>query len=341
MMLRRTNPSTHRLLRFPLFTGRHFSTAKPTVIKTGNGSWEVVVGIECHAQIASQQKLFSTSPLRFAETPNSHVSAFDAAFPGCLPVINKKCVELAVKTGLALKGRIHLRSFFDRKHYFYSDLPAGFQITQQFLPLVVEGKLKLELPTHSKEVSIHHIRLEQDSGKSLHESHPLYSYVDLNRAGAALMEIVSNPDMRSSEEAGCYVRTLQSLLRHLGTCDGNMDEGSLRCDVNVSVMKEGSKQFGTRCEIKNLNSIRYLEKAIDYEAKRQIQLLERGEKVSQETRGYNASNSTTFRLRSKEEDVDYRYFPEPDLPPLVIESVSQFDYIGSSFFLKLFFFRVG
>ncbi|MGO8919060.1 MAG: Asp-tRNA(Asn)/Glu-tRNA(Gln) amidotransferase subunit GatB [Stellaceae bacterium] len=282
------------------------------------GAWEVVIGLEVHAQIVSRAKLFSGAATAFGAEPNTQVSTVDAAFPGMLPVINRHCVEQAVKTGLGLGAEINLVSVFDRKNYFYADLPAGYQISQYTRPIVGKGKLTLDLPDGtSREIGITRLHLEQDAGKSLHDQHPTLTYVDLNRAGIALMEIVSEPDIRSAEEAGAYVRKLRSILRYLGTCDGNMEEGSLRCDCNVSVRKPGGK-LGTRCEIKNVNSIRYVMQAIEHEARRQIELIEEGGTVDQETRLFDAGKGVTRPMRSKEHAHDYRYFPDPDLLPLTL-----------------------
>ena len=283
------------------------------------GVWEVVIGIEVHAQIISRAKLFSGAATAFGAEPNTQVSTIDAAFPGMLPVINRHCVEQAVKTGLGLGAEINLVSVFDRKNYFYADLPAGYQISQYTRPIVGKGRLIIDLPDgSSREIGITRLHLEQDAGKSLHDQHPTLTYVDLNRAGVALMEIVSEPDIRSAEEAGAYVRKLRSILRYLGTCDGNMEEGSLRCDCNVSVRKPGGK-LGTRCEIKNVNSIRYVMQAIEHEARRQIELIEEGGMVDQETRLFDAGKGVTRPMRSKEHAHDYRYFPDPDLLPVTLE----------------------
>ena len=288
----------------------------PALLKGETGDWELIIGLEVHAQVTSNSKLFSGAATDFGAEPNSQVSLVDAAFPGMLPVINAYCVEQAVRTGLGLNAQINLRSVFDRKNYFYPDLPAGYQISQYKQPIVGEGVIHVDLPDGStRVVGIERLHLEQDAGKSLHDQHPRHTYVDLNRAGVALMEIVSKPDMRSAEEAGAYVRKLRTILRYLGTCDGNMEQGSLRCDVNVSVRKPGDK-LGTRCEIKNVNSVRYLQQAVDYESARQIQELEAGRAIKQETRLYDPNSGTTRSMRSKEEAHDYRYFPDPDLLPL-------------------------
>ena len=283
------------------------------------GEWEVVIGLEVHAQIVAAAKLFSGAATAFGGEPNTQVSTVDAAFPGMLPVLNRRCVEQAVRTGLGLDAEINLRSVFARKNYFYPDLPAGYQISQYEEPLVSRGRVVLDLPDGStRTIGITRLHLEQDAGKSLHDQHPRDTYVDLNRAGIGLMEIVSEPDLRSAEEAGLYLRKLRSILRYLGTCDGNMEEGSLRCDCNVSVRRPGAP-FGTRCEIKNLNSVRFAMQAIDYEARRQIELIEGGGMVAQETRLFDTARGVTRPMRSKENDYDYRYFPDPDLLPLVLD----------------------
>ncbi|MBV9016219.1 MAG: Asp-tRNA(Asn)/Glu-tRNA(Gln) amidotransferase subunit GatB [Alphaproteobacteria bacterium] len=289
------------------------------LIEGRTGKWEVVIGLETHAQVIAQSKLFSGAATAFGAAPNTQVSPVDAAFPGMLPVLNRHCVEQAVKTGLGLNARINRDSVFARKNYFYPDLPAGYQISQYELPIVGHGKLVLDLPDGStREVGITRLHLEQDAGKSLHDQHPKDTYVDLNRAGIALMEIVSEPDLRSAEEAGLYLRKLRSILRYLGTCDGNMEEGSLRCDCNVSVRRPGDP-LGTRCEIKNLNSVRFVMQAIEVEARRQIELLEEGGAVEQETRLFDSNRGVTRPMRSKEHAHDYRYFPDPDLLPLVLD----------------------
>ena len=283
------------------------------------GEWEMVIGLEVHAQIVSNAKLFSGASTAFGAEPNSQVSLVDAAMPGMLPVINGYCVEQAVRTGLGLKAEINLVSVFDRKNYFYPDLPQGYQISQYSRPIVGKGKLLIDLPDGAvKEIGITRLHMEQDAGKSLHDQHPTKSYVDLNRSGVALMEIVSEPDLRGPEEATAYVTKLRSILRYLGTCDGNMDQGSLRCDVNLSVRRPG-EPFGTRCEIKNVNSIRFIRQAIEYEARRQIDILEDGGTIDQETRLFDASRGETRSMRSKEEAHDYRYFPDPDLLPLELD----------------------
>ena len=289
------------------------------MIEGRTGTWEIVIGLEVHAQVVAQAKLFSGAATAFGAEPNSQVSAVDAAFPGMLPVINRHCVEQAVKTGLGLNAQINLHSIFDRKNYFYPDLPAGYQISQYQQPIVGEGRVTLDMPDGStREIGITRLHLEQDAGKSLHDQHPRETYVDLNRAGIGLMEIVSEPDLRSAEEAGIYLRKLRSILRYLGTCDGNMEEGSLRCDCNVSVRKPGAP-FGTRCEIKNLNSVRFVMQAIEVEARRQIEIIEDGGTIAQQTRLFDTARGETRPMRSKENDYDYRYFPDPDLLPLVLD----------------------
>ena len=285
-------------------------------ISGDTGKWEVVIGLEVHAQVSSNAKLFSSSATQFGSEPNSQVSLIDAAMPGMLPVINKFCVEQAVRTGLGLKAKINLTSVFDRKNYFYADLPQGYQISQYKYPIVGEGEVVLDMPYGTKKIGIERLHLEQDAGKSLHDQDPTKTFIDLNRSGVALMEIVSKPDLRSPEEVAEYIKKLRSIMRYLGTCDGNMEEGSLRADVNVSVRKVGSKDFGTRCEIKNVNSIKFMQQAIQYEAKRQVELLEEGKKVDQETRLFDTKKNETRQMRSKEDAHDYRYFPDPDLPPL-------------------------
>jgi aspartyl-tRNA(Asn)/glutamyl-tRNA(Gln) amidotransferase subunit B len=289
------------------------------MIEGRTGKWETVIGLEVHAQVISKAKLFSGAATDFGAEPNTQVSSVDAAFPGMLPVINRHCVEQAVKTGLGLNAEINLTSVFDRKNYFYPDLPAGYQISQYQQPVVGHGRVTLDMADGTtREIGITRLHLEQDAGKSLHDQHPSLTYVDLNRAGVGLMEIVSEPDLRSAEEAGIYLRKLRSILRYLGTCDGNMEEGSLRCDCNVSVRRPGSP-YGTRCEIKNLNSVRYVMQAIDYEARRQVDILEEGGRVEQQTRLFDAGRGITRPMRSKEEAHDYRYFPDPDLLPLVLD----------------------
>ena len=289
------------------------------LIRGATGDWEVVIGLEVHAQVTSKSKLFSGASTEFGGAPNTHVSLVDAAMPGMLPVINEECVAQAIRTGLGLKAQINLRSVFDRKNYFYPDLPQGYQISQYKFPIVGEGVVLVDLSaTEQITVGIERLHLEQDAGKSLHDLGANDSHVDLNRSGVALMEIVSKPDMRSGEEARAYVTKLRTILRYLGTCDGNMEEGSLRADVNVSVRKPGDA-LGTRCEIKNVNSIRFIGQAVDVEARRQIGILEDGGKIDQETRLYDPAKSETRSMRSKEEAHDYRYFPDPDLLPLEFE----------------------
>jgi len=289
------------------------------MIEGRTGPWQTVIGLEVHAQVISKAKLFSGAATDFGGAPNTQVSPFDAALPGMLPVINRFCVEQAVKTGLGLEAKINLESVFDRKNYFYPDLPAGYQISQYQQPVVGHGRVVLDMPDGTtREIGITRLHLEQDAGKSLHDQHASLTYVDLNRAGIALMEIVSEPDLRSAEEAGIYLRKMRSILRYLGTCDGNMEEGSLRCDCNVSVRRPG-EPLGTRCEIKNLNSVRYVMQAIDYEACRQIEIIEEGGQVAQQTRLFDAGRGLTRPMRSKEEAHDYRYFPDPDLLPLVLD----------------------
>ena len=286
------------------------------LVRGSSGDWEIVVGMEIHAQVTSRSKLFSGASTAFGGEPNSHVSLVDAAMPGMLPVINESCVAQAVRTGLGLKAQINTRSTFDRKNYFYPDLPQGYQISQFKSPIVGEGEVTVDLtPTTQFRVGIERLHLEQDAGKSLHDQAPNASLVDLNRSGVALMEIVSRPDMRSADEAKAYVGKLRTILRYLGTCDGDMEKGNLRADVNVSVRRPG-KPLGTRCEIKNVNSIRFIGQAVDVEARRQIAILEDGGSIDQETRLFDPARGETRALRSKEEAHDYRYFPDPDLPPL-------------------------
>jgi aspartyl-tRNA(Asn)/glutamyl-tRNA(Gln) amidotransferase subunit B len=289
------------------------------IIEGSTGSWEVVIGLEVHAQVISQAKLFSGAATEFGAEPNTQVSFVDAAFPGMLPVINRECVAQAVRTGLGLDAHINVVSRFDRKNYFYADLPAGYQISQYQHPIVGEGKIEIELADGStRQIGVTRLHLEQDAGKSLHDQHPTKTYIDLNRSGVALMEIVSEPDMRSPEEAGAYLRKLRTILRYLGTCDGNMEEGSMRADVNVSVRKHG-EPFRTRCEVKNVNSIRFVMQAIEAEAKRQVEVWESGGMVEQETRLFDVPRGITRSMRSKEDAHDYRYFPDPDLLPLVLD----------------------
>ncbi len=285
------------------------------LIKGATGDWEVIIGMEIHAQVTSNSKLFSGASTEFGGDPNSHVSLVDAAMPGMLPVINEECVKQAVRTGLGLKAQINNRSVFDRKNYFYPDLPQGYQISQYKSPIVGEGVVLVDTPDGPIEVGIERLHLEQDAGKSIHDLHPTQSFVDLNRSGVALMEIVSKPDLRSSEEAKAYVTKLRTILRYLGTCDGDMEKGNLRADVNVSVRKPG-EPFGTRCEIKNVNSIRFIGQAIETEARRQIGIIEDGGAIEQETRLFDPGKGETRSMRSKEEAHDYRYFPDPDLLPL-------------------------
>ena len=291
------------------------------LVPGATGDWEVIVGLEVHAQVSSRSKLFSGASTDFGSAPNDNVSLVDAAMPGMLPVINEECVKQAIRTGLGLKARINLKSVFDRKNYFYPDLPQGYQISQFKQPIVGEGTVTVSVGPDNKgnfediDVGIERLHLEQDAGKSMHDQHPTMSYVDLNRSGVALMEIVSKPDLRSSDEAKAYLTKLRTIVRYLGTCDGNMDEGSMRADVNVSVRRPGAP-FGTRCEIKNVNSIRFVGQSIEYEARRQIAILEDGGKIDQETRLFDPVKGETRSMRSKEEAHDYRYFPDPDLLPL-------------------------
>jgi len=282
--------------------------------------WEVIIGLEVHAQVLSNAKLFSSSSTKFGAEPNCQVSLIDAAMPGMLPVINKFCIEQAIKTGLGLNAKINSYSVFDRKNYFYADLPQGYQISQYKFPIVGEGEVLLDMPYGTKKIGIERLHLEQDAGKSLHDQDPENSFIDLNRSGVALMEIVSKPDLRSPEEVGEYIKKIRSIMRYLETCDGNMEEGSLRADVNISVRKVGDKSFGTRCEIKNVNSIKFMQQAIEFEAKRQIDLLEQGKSIDQETRLYDTKKNETRSMRSKEDAHDYRYFPDPDLLPLELEN---------------------
>jgi aspartyl-tRNA(Asn)/glutamyl-tRNA(Gln) amidotransferase subunit B len=297
---------------------------KPSkLIKGATGDWEVIVGMEVHAQVTSNAKLFSGASTAFGNPPNTQVSLVDAAMPGMLPVINEECVRQAIRTGLGLKARIHLKSVFDRKNYFYPDLPQGYQISQYKSPLVGEGEVIVDMPDgEAVKVGIERLHVEQDAGKSLHEQHASMSLVDLNRCGVGLMEIVSKPDLRSAEEARAYLAKLRSILRYLGTCDGDMEKGSLRADVNVSVRRPG-EPLGTRCEIKNVNSIRFIGQAIEYEARRQIGVLEDGGRIEQETRLFDPGKGETRSMRNKEEAHDYRYFPDPDLLPLELTN----DYV--------------
>lgn len=286
-------------------------------IEGNSGKWEYVIGLEVHAQISSKSKLFSGAPTKFGADPNSQVSLVDAAMPGMLPVLNKFCVEQAVKTGLGLNARINLTSVFDRKNYFYADLPQGYQISQFYYPIVEEGKVHIITDAGEREIRINRVHLEQDAGKSMHDQSPEHSFIDLNRSGIALMEIVTEPDLRSPEEASVFLKKLRAILRYLGTCDGDMDKGSMRCDANISVRKPG-EEFGTRCEIKNVNSMRNVVRAIEFEAMRQVELIESGGKVDQETRLFDANTGETRAMRSKEDSQDYRYFPDPDLLPVRI-----------------------
>ncbi|MGY3588914.1 aspartyl-tRNA(Asn)/glutamyl-tRNA(Gln) amidotransferase subunit B [Bradyrhizobium sp. USDA 4341] len=293
------------------------SAAPHKLIKSATGDWEVVIGMEVHAQVTSNAKLFSGASTAFGGEPNSHVSLVDAAMPGMLPVINEECVRQAVRTGLGLNAKVNLRSVFDRKNYFYPDSPQGYQISQYKSPIVGEGEVVLELDGgRSVTIGIERLHLEQDAGKLLHDQSPTMSFVDLNRCGVALMEIVSKPDIRDAEQAKAYVTKLRSILRYLGTCDGDMEKGSLRADVNVSVRRYGETAYGTRCEIKNMNSINFIGQAIEYEARRQIEIIEDGGSIDQETRLFDPNKGETRSMRSKEEAHDYRYFPDPDLLPL-------------------------
>jgi aspartyl-tRNA(Asn)/glutamyl-tRNA(Gln) amidotransferase subunit B len=307
------------------------ASIKNKLLKGETGDWEIVIGMEVHAQILSNSKLFSGASTEFGAEPNSQVSFIDAGFPGMLPVINEKCIEQAVRTGLGLKAKINLRSIFDRKNYFFPDLPQGYQISQYKDPIVGEGEVLIDLKDgETIGVGIERLHLEQDAGKSLHDQHPDSSLVDLNRSGIALMEIVTKPHMRTSEEAAAFLKKLRAIVRYLGTCDGNMDEGSMRADVNVSVCRVGGyekfradgsfKHLGTRCEIKNVNSMRFIAQAVEYEARRQIEVIEGGGTIRQETRRYDSKVGETRSMRSKEEAHDYRYFPDPDLLPLELEA---------------------
>ncbi|NRB00619.1 MAG: Asp-tRNA(Asn)/Glu-tRNA(Gln) amidotransferase subunit GatB [Rhodobacteraceae bacterium] len=307
-----------------------FEAPKPTVISGAKEDWELVIGMEVHAQVATNAKLFSGASTQFGAEPNNNVAFVDAGMPGMLPVINEECVAQAVRTGLGLKAEIHLNSAFDRKNYFYPDLPQGYQISQLYHPIVGEGEVIVELREGvGRVVRIERIHLEQDAGKSIHDMDPAMSFVDLNRTGVALMEIVSRPDIRGPEEAAAYISKLRQIMRYLGTCDGNMQNGNLRADVNVSICRPGDYEkyretgdfghLGTRCEIKNMNSMRFIQQAIEYEAKRQIAIVEAGGAVDQETRLYDPDKGETRSMRSKEEAHDYRYFPDPDLLPLEIE----------------------
>jgi len=288
------------------------------LIERKDNIYEVVIGLEVHAQVTSNSKLFSSSSTKFGAEPNTQVSLVDAAFPGMLPVINEFCVKQAIKTGIGLRAQINKRSVFDRKNYFYADLPQGYQISQFKYPIVGEGTVVLDMPGGQKEVGIERLHLEQDAGKSIHDMDPQNTLVDLNRSGVALMEIVSKPDLRTPDEVSAYIKKLRSIMRYLGTCDGNMQEGSLRADVNVSVRLKDSKELGTRCEIKNVNSIKFMQMAINYEANRQVDLIEEGKSIDQETRLFDTKKNETRSMRSKEDAHDYRYFPDPDLLPLEV-----------------------
>jgi aspartyl-tRNA(Asn)/glutamyl-tRNA(Gln) amidotransferase subunit B len=285
------------------------------MIKGNTGDWEVIIGLEVHAQVTTDSKLFSGAPVGFGAEPNQNVSFVDCGMPGMLPVLNEKAIEQAIRTGLAINAQVNLKSVFDRKNYFYPDLPQGYQISQFLDPIVGKGEILLDMKDGVKKVGVTRIHLEQDAGKSLHEYSPKYSYIDLNRAGVALMEIVSEPDMRSADEAAAYIKKLRAILRYIGSCDGDMEKGNLRCDANVSVRKPGAP-LGTRCEIKNVNSVRFLHKAIEFEAMRQVEILESGGKIDQETRLFDSTKGETRTMRSKEDAMDYRYFPDPDLLPL-------------------------
>ncbi|MEZ5921602.1 MAG: Asp-tRNA(Asn)/Glu-tRNA(Gln) amidotransferase subunit GatB [Parvularculaceae bacterium] len=289
------------------------------LLQGSTGDWEVVIGLEVHAQVTSKAKLFSGASAEYGAGPNENVSLVDAAMPGMLPVINKYCVEQAIRTGLGLNAKINLWSRFDRKNYFYPDLPQGYQISQYKDPIVGEGEIEVEVDGEEIKVGIERLHLEQDAGKSIHDLSPKESYVDLNRSGVALMEIVSRPDMRSGEEAAAYFSKLRTILRYLGTCDGNMEEGSMRADVNVSVRRPGA-EYGTRTETKNVNSLRYVKQVVEYESRRQIEVIEAGGKIDQETRLFNVATGETRTMRSKEDAHDYRYFPDPDLLPLELEA---------------------
>ncbi|UPT64626.1 MAG: Asp-tRNA(Asn)/Glu-tRNA(Gln) amidotransferase subunit GatB [Hyphomonadaceae bacterium JAD_PAG50586_4] len=302
-------------------TSLDIRSARPDQLVSGDKSqWEIIVGLEVHAQVTSQAKLFSGASAAYGGEPNAHVSLVDAAMPGMLPVINKFCVEQAIRTGLGLNAQIHRVSRFDRKNYFYPDLPQGYQISQFAMPIVGEGEIEVEPDGEEPlTIRIERLHLEQDAGKSIHDLSPSETYVDLNRSGVALMEIVSRPDMRSAKEAAAYFNKLRAIVRALGTCDGNMEEGSMRADVNVSVRRANTKEWGTRCEIKNVNSTRFMMQAIEYEARRQIEILESGGSIDQETRLFDPDKGETRTMRSKEDAHDYRYFPDPDLLPLVLE----------------------
>ena len=289
---------------------------KEYLILRDNKEYEVIIGLEVHAQVLSESKLFSSSPTKFGSEPNTQVSLVDAAFPGMLPVINEFCIKQAIKTGIGLNAKINNKSIFDRKNYFYADLPQGYQISQYKNPIVGEGSVTLDMPDGEKMIGIERLHLEQDAGKSIHDIDPQNTLVDLNRSGVALMEIVSKPDLRSLDEVNAYIKKLRSIMRYLGTCDGNMQEGSLRADVNVSVRKKGETELGTRCEIKNVNSIKFMQMAIDYEANRQVDILDEGVSIDQETRLFDTKKNETRSMRTKEDAHDYRYFPDPDLLPL-------------------------
>ena len=291
---------------------------KEFLISREKNVYEVIIGLEVHAQVTSNSKLFSSSSTKFGAEPNTQVSLVDAAFPGMLPVINEFCVKQAIKTGIGLKAQINKRSVFDRKNYFYADLPQGYQISQFKHPIVGEGTVVIDMPNGQKEIGIERLHLEQDAGKSIHDIDPQNTMVDLNRSGVALMEIVSKPDLRSPDEVNVYIKKLRSIMRYLGTCDGNMQEGSLRADVNVSVRIKGTDKLGTRCEIKNVNSIKFMQMAIYFEANRQVDLIEEGKSVDQETRLFDTKKNETRSMRSKEDAHDYRYFPDPDLLPLEV-----------------------
>ncbi len=289
---------------------------KEYLISRDDKKYEVIIGLEVHAQVLSESKLFSSSPTKFGSEPNTQVSLVDAAFPGMLPVINEFCIKQAIKTGIGLNAKINNKSIFDRKNYFYADLPQGYQISQYKNPIVGEGSVTLDMPDGEKMIGIERLHLEQDAGKSIHDIDPQNTLVDLNRSGVALMEIVSKPDLRSLDEVNAYIKKLRSIMRYLGTCDGNMQEGSLRADVNVSVRKKGETELGKRCEIKNVNSIKFMQMAIDYEANRQVDILEEGGSIDQETRLFDTKKNETRSMRTKEDAHDYRYFPDPDLLPL-------------------------
>ena len=299
------------------------------LVEGKTGQWEVVIGLEVHAQIKSNSKLFSASGTTFGAEPNTQVSFVDAAMPGMLPVINPYCVEQGIRSGLGINAKINLSSVFDRKNYFYADLPQGYQISQFRHPIVSEGEINIEMPYGERKIGVERIHLEQDAGKSIHDQSPTESFIDLNRSGVGLMEIVSKPDLRSAEEAGEYIKKLRQILRYIGSCDGDMEKGSLRCDANVSVRKVGAEKLGTRNEIKNLNSIRFIIAAINYEVQRQIELLESGGVVEQATRLFDTASGITKVMRTKEDAHDYRYFPDPDLYPLKI-SQEKIDKIKST-----------